>query len=219
MQDDSSGSSAASADSDIASNDRLLALSDGVFGFALTLMAITIDVPDSTRVPASEMPRMVWEQLSQFVSYVITFFVVGSYWAAHHRIFRFIRGQDTGLVWLNMAFLFCVAFLPYPTDLAGEYPGSRFAAVFYAASMIVASLVLTLLWWYASRDPRLVHPHISPQRVHYLILRGLAVPAVFLVSIVVAFVDANAAKYCWLVTFAAQALLGRLHGRAAGRKT
>ena len=196
MQDDGSQNSSASADGDVSSNDRLLSLSDGVFGFALTLMAITIDVPDSGSVPASEMPRIVWEQLSQFISYVITFFVVASYWAAHHRIFRFIRGEDAGLVWLNMVFLFSVAFLPYPTDLAGEYPGSRFAAVFYAGSMIVTSLLLTSLWVYAVRDPRLVHPHISPQRVHYLILRGLAVPAVFLVSIVVALIDANAAKYC-----------------------
>jgi len=44
----------------------------------------------------------------------------------------------------------CVAFLPSPTSLLGEYGNHQLAVVIYAASLAVARLMLTAVWWYAS---------------------------------------------------------------------
>ena len=43
----------------------------------------------------------------------------------------------------------CVAFLPSPTSLLGEYGNHQLAVVIYAASLTVARLMLTAVWWYA----------------------------------------------------------------------
>jgi uncharacterized membrane protein len=49
------------------------------------------------------------------------FVVIIFYWIAHHSIFGLIKDHDRVLIWLNSLFLLCVAFLPFPTALLGEY--------------------------------------------------------------------------------------------------
>ena len=182
-----------------ANNSRILSLSDGVFAFAMTVMVLTLDVPNVEKVTPAQLPRSVLDQWPQFLSYSITFLVIAQFWNAHHRVFDYIRGHDDILRWLNILFLFCISFLPFPTDLVGDYHNVQFAIVFYDLSMIVTSAALSALWWYASHGRRFVHEHIPPRRVSYMRLRSLIVPAVFLLSIMLSFVNLAAARFAWLL--------------------
>jgi uncharacterized membrane protein len=44
----------------------------------------------------------------------------------------------------------CIAFLPFPTSLLGEYGDQQLVVVIYAASLAIARLLLTAMWWYAT---------------------------------------------------------------------
>jgi uncharacterized membrane protein len=68
--------------------------------------------------------------------------VILMYWMAHHSTFRVIRRYDRGLIWLNSLFLMCIAFLPFPTSLLGEYGNHQLAVVTYAGSLALARLLL-----------------------------------------------------------------------------
>jgi len=57
---------------------------------------------------------------STFFSYALSFYVVGAYWIAHHRIFSSIIRSTSMLLWLNLTLLFFVVFLPFPTYLLGK---------------------------------------------------------------------------------------------------
>jgi uncharacterized membrane protein len=131
-------------------HERLIMLSDGVFAFSMTLMVLTIDVPKLQNVAASDMPSAVLDQSSELLSYAISLLVVGLFWAEPHRLFRYIERHAAGLIRLNICFLLCVSFLPFPTDLAEEYAERAFAVVFYATSMVLTSPILFVLWRYAS---------------------------------------------------------------------
>src|SRR5215204_4385331 len=120
-----------------ASDGRVLSLSDGVFAFALTLMVLTVTVPTPASVPSADLAAAVRRQWPEFASYAVSFLVVAVFWFAHRRLFRLVVADDGPSGWLNIAFLFAVTFLPYPTDMAGNYGDSRFAIVFYAVSMVV----------------------------------------------------------------------------------
>src|SRR5262245_17990493 len=100
-----------------ASDGRVLALSDGVFAFALTLMIVTLDVPKPDDVPAADLVRTVKDQGPAFFSYTVSFWVIGLFWFAHRRMYHRVVADDAGADWLNIAFLFSIAFLPYPTDM------------------------------------------------------------------------------------------------------
>ncbi|MGH2587258.1 MAG: TMEM175 family protein [Dehalococcoidia bacterium] len=192
-------------------NDRVIGLSDGVFAFAMTLMVLQFDVPSPDRVAATDVAHEVLKQWPSFMAYAISFFMVANYWIVHHRIFRDIKSHDATLLWLNILCLFTISFLPFPTDVMGEYSESAFATSFYAVSMAATSLILTLIVWYASRDRRLTRKEITPRQLQYNLLRGFGVSAVFLLSIGIALVSPIGTRYFWLLLFPYQHLLNRAY--------
>jgi uncharacterized membrane protein len=78
---------------------RILALSDGVFAIALTLLVLNIEVPEiPENLVAEELPGELLDLWPKFLSYVLSFVVIGFYWMAHHSIFGLMRSQlDAGL--------------------------------------------------------------------------------------------------------------------------
>src|SRR5690349_10719140 len=85
-------------------NSRLIGLSDGVFAFALTLLVIELKVPDAQVVAHRGLAHAVLEETPAFSIWVLSFFVISTYWLAHHRIFATLHGHDGRLVWLNLLF-------------------------------------------------------------------------------------------------------------------
>jgi uncharacterized membrane protein len=131
--------------------DRLIFFSDAVFAIVMTLLVLDIRVPDVAA--QEEVPGLVFELWPKILSYVLSFLVIGLYWIGHHQTFRYVQSYDRTLLRLNLVFLLSISFIPFPTDLLGEYGGLRFAVIFYAASLGLARLLLALVWWYIVSGP------------------------------------------------------------------
>jgi len=183
--------------------DRIVNFTDGVFAIVITLLILTIQVPE---IPAASVARELPSRLlalePKVLSYVISFLVVAVYWMAHHRAFRPIRGYDGALLWLNFLFLMTISFLPFPTSLLGEYGEQQLPVVIYAVNVSAASLLLTAISWYATRRDRLTAPDLVEGRARHERAQGLAVPAGVLLSITVLFFRAWGAKYSGLIMLA-----------------
>ncbi len=95
---------------------RIAAFSDGVFAFAVTLLVLQLEVPKSGDL-AHELTAL-WPF---FISFVISFFVIASYWVSHHRLFALIERYDGRLIWLNFLELFFIVLLPFTASLVGEH--------------------------------------------------------------------------------------------------
>jgi uncharacterized membrane protein len=120
--------------------DRLISLSDGVFAFAMTLLIVSIEVPQMSQSQArAHLHRDIAELWPQVISYVIGFLVIGFLWASHRRIFSRVMDFDDRLTKLNILLLMFVAFLPFPTELMGEYGDLGFSANFYAIILATIS--------------------------------------------------------------------------------
>lgn len=217
MAQQSAVSDAEAAEDISADNGRILSLSDGVFAFAMTLMVLQFDTPSPERVAAGKLARSVIDHWPSLISYTLTFSVVANYWVVHHRTFHFIKAHDAGLIWINIAFLLCVSFLPFPTDVMGEYDRSGFAAGFYSACMVLTSAILTLMWWYVSRQRRLMHDNVNERMVRYYLLRGFTTSGVFLLSIPLAAVNVDMTRCFWLVLIPAHHLLAGRYRDVGGR--
>lgn len=179
---------------------RILALSDGVFAIALTLLVLNIEVPEIPEdLVTAELPGELLDLWPKFLSYVLSFLVILFYWMAHHSIFGVIRDHDTVLVWLNSLFLMCVAFLPFPTALLGEYGDQQLVVVIYAGSLAVTRLLLSSVWWYVSGKPHLAEIDMDASIRRIFHIRAWAIPTIFLVSIAISFLSVTAAVYSWLL--------------------
>src|SRR3954447_11839145 len=183
--------------------ERIIFFSDAVFAIAITILVIDLRLP---AIP----PGLSYEEVStaldhalqsvftqQFQAFVISFLVIGVYWVAHHRQFRFIKRYDPGLIWRNLFFLMSIAFLPFPTSVIGEYGNHSQAVILYALSVATTGLLATVLWHYATSNHRLVDPDLSLRLIRFYTLRTFSTTAVFLLSIPIALVSTLAAELSW----------------------
>jgi uncharacterized membrane protein len=183
--------------------DRVIFFSDAVFAIAITLLAINLRVFHSGGVVGSA--HDLHEALPSIFAFGISFLVIGFFWIAHHGIFRYIVAVDRRLIAMNLAFLGVIAFLPYPTNLLSASVLTA-AVVFYAGCCALAGLLQAAIWWYASRPSAdLADPEAQQVRTLFL-ARILRVPAVFLLSIPIAFPAPRQAPFVWLLI----AVSGRL---------
>ncbi|HTG46062.1 MAG TPA: TMEM175 family protein [Actinomycetota bacterium] len=186
--------------------DRLVFFSDAVFAIAMTLLVLAIPRPGS-----DVAIRYLWRDYhGKFVAYFIGFWVIALYWLAHHRLFRLVTRYDTGVLVLNLALLFCIAFLPYPTAVLGDHGDTVAGTVFYAICVAITGAFSTLLGWYVIFRRRYTVP-ISPLLARYHVFRGAVVPMFFLLSIPVVLITRNAylGEAIWLLIFVAQVAAAR----------
>ena len=187
--------------------DRVVFFSDAIFAIAITLLVVDLQVPDVPRLQSGQQLR---ESLPQMAGFVLSFAVIGLYWLAHHGLFRYIKGLNRQLILLNLLFLGCIAFLPYPTSLLSAAGDQVPATLFYAASIVAAGLAEAAVWLYAMHIRELALPGVPRSVRRWVLLRILMPPAVFLLSIPVAIFQPAPAKYLWLLLFPAGAVLRRL---------
>ena len=102
--------------------------------------------------------------------------------------------------------LLLVAFIPFPTAVISEYT-NRTATIFYALIMTLTGLMSGAIWWYAAQHDRLIDPNMDRQQRHYERLAPLVIPSIFLLSIDLAFINADLARYAWALTALAALLI------------
>lgn len=179
--------------------ERLIFFSDAVFAIAITLLALEIRLP---ALPETASDAQLLDALlslgSKYVSYIISFLVIGVFWLSHHRTFQNVVRYDRRLLWLNLVLLLVIAFIPFPTAVIGEY-GNRTGTIFYAATMTVAGILQALVWWYTKAGGRLLAQPLEASFYRRNLLRVILVPVIFLLSIFVAFWDADWAKWSWIL--------------------
>jgi uncharacterized membrane protein len=190
--------------------DRVVAFSDGVFAIAITLLVLSLTVP---RVSEKHLASALHHLVPELLTYGLSFLVVGMYWMAHHRTFRSLVKVDRTLLWINLAVLGFVALLPFPTEILGKYGETTVATVVYSSAIVAAGSFSVLLWWYMNHA-HLTSP-VTPEFVRLNALRGAIPPAVFALSIPIAFIDPDIAKVFWIAIWPANIVVEKRYGKDA----
>jgi uncharacterized membrane protein len=183
--------------------DRIVNLSDGVFAIAITLLILDIRVPDIPEtMVSSQLPGALLSLWPKYLGYILSFVGISTFWIIHHSIFRTIRSYNRIILYLNLLFLMVVAFVPFPTSLLGEYGNHQLPVAIYAATLAVGRLLLTAIHWYSTRNDRLLDEPQDPATVRFFLIRGLTIPVIFLLSIVISFFSVSVAIWTWFVMLA-----------------
>jgi hypothetical protein len=85
---------------------RIEGFSDAVFGFALTLLVVSLEVPEDY----ADLQRI----LIGFPAFAVTFAIVCWVWYEHYLLFRRYDLEDGLTAFLNCVLLFIVVFYAYP---------------------------------------------------------------------------------------------------------
>lgn len=140
---------------------RIEAFSDAVFGFAITLLVVSLEVPDSF----DELLRV----MRGLPVFAVSFAILLMIWQEHHNLFKKFPASDGITIWLNGALLFVVLAYVYPmkfmfAGIVGP-EGMRFGSgsafiridqlvsllLIYGIGFATIFLIFAALYWRASR--------------------------------------------------------------------
>lgn len=184
------------------STQRIEAFSDGVFAIALTLLILEVKVPPlASMKDEAALQTYLIKQWPTYLSYVLSVVVIGIFWVAHHGLFHYIKRANRNLFWLNILFLLCVTFIPFPAALLGEFSEYQTSVVLYGATLAITGIVLDMIRWYATRRHRLVEPDLDPALIRAAMRRNLTGPVIYVLAIAVSFlplhlVGLNSVQLC-----------------------
>ncbi len=93
---------------------RLEAFSDAVIAIIITIMVLELKVPHETSFNAL---MKLWPV---FLSYAVSFLMLGIYWGNHHHLIHTIKEVRGGIIWANLHLLFWLSLIPFATAWMGE---------------------------------------------------------------------------------------------------
>jgi uncharacterized membrane protein len=141
---------------------RVAAFSDGIIAIAVTLLVLEIRPPEDTAHLLSGLAEL-WPS---YVTYVITFMLIGQVWANHHIMFDHIRHADRTVLFLNTVLLMDIAFLPFAASVLAQSfrdgKSQSTAVVLHGLVFELAALLFNLIWWHARHNDRLLASTIGP---------------------------------------------------------
>ena len=171
---------------------RLEALSNTIFGVAMTLLAY--DLPKASRfATAPAWIDLVGAYAQPVIALMISFIVAGVFWLSHHRRLTFAPEGSRGEVFLNLMFLLSIIALPVTNGLYGVYRLDGVVAVIYGVHLTVIATLNASLWILALRgrsNPELLATAIFPVFV-------------FVLATIVACVAPPVAQFIWCLAFGA----------------
>src|SRR5512147_2083000 len=98
--------------------------------------------------------------------------------------------QDQSLVEsTNLLFLLFIAFLPFPTEVLGEYmldeANQTTAVTFYASSLLLTAASWLLIWLYATWGHRLIDRHLDSGYLRRMTLQYVGTVALYSSAVLV----------------------------------
>ena len=163
------------------SKQRLEAFSDGVFAIVITLLILDVHLPTQGTLSWAGLAQA----LPNVLAFILSFVLVGTYWIAHHMMWGFVGKVDRYLLWLNLALLLTVVFIPFPAALLGAHLTDTIAVTLYGLSLALVNTAGTGVWLYGmKRDLRL--PGVPDRLVRFVAVVHSAPIAVYLLGVVLA---------------------------------
>ncbi|WP_177001332.1 TMEM175 family protein [Streptomyces sp. cf386] len=193
--------------------ERLVALADGVFAIALTLLVLDFYVPRG--LGSDRYDDALHELIPNLGGYALSVLVLGAFWREHRRIFGFVREIDGQVITLSLMGLSIAALVPFPTKLLSEYGGEPESVAIYAAAVAALGAAHLALLLVLMRRPWLRSEAKPAEGFRFFALDLAVTVVVFLASIPLALgVGATAAMWLWLAMAPIKVALGLRAGRA-----
>ncbi len=172
---------------------RVEAFSDGVFAVALTLLVVSLAVPEietGRTVDAHALWQALAKQWPQFVAFAASFFSVLLLWISHHQTFAMIRRTSRHLMLVNGLLLFLVTLIPFPTAVLARYiqtPGASVVAALYAGVFLLITAVFVLLWHIVLSRPGLLRAPMTEEQKQTIQRKNTLGLIPYVVAVAVAF--------------------------------
>lgn len=178
------------AEVEATSTARVVFFSDAVIAIAITLLALALPLPHSTgSTTNSQLLHALGGYWDEYLAFIISFAAIGSHWAAHRRVFRYVTRMNHWVGQLTLLWLLMMVLTPFTARLLAGSGGFGVRFTLYALVQIIASLCLLLMSREVIRADLLrpETPEVARRPDH---VASLTIIVMFALSIPVAFFTA-----------------------------
>lgn len=160
---------------------RMEAFSDGVLAIIITIMVLELKVPHGVEW-ATLRPL-----LPIFISYVLSFVLIGTYWNNHHHMLHAARQVNGAVLWTNMHLLFWLSLMPFVTGWMGENNFATLPVALYGFVQLMAAIAY---YWLSRALVTLHGPQSALAEALGRDRKGLISLLTYLAAVPLAFINA-----------------------------
>ncbi len=171
---------------------RLDGLVDGIFAIVMTLLIIEIRVPEFHK-PTNN--RELWHSLTElaplFLSYILSFSLLFTYWRAYCYVISNAKSFNTKLTNYNALFLFFIGLIPFTTHLLGRYNYTQLAILLYGVNIIFIGISLYNMKQYIAKSNLQDEIQLTPKSIRHSNIRLLVPVFCSIIAIGLCFINTN----------------------------
>ena len=103
--------------------DRIKGFTDGVVAIVMTILVLELVLPhqNTHHLSANDLKTFLWDQVDNFVAYLLSFWMVSKYWMSHCELFEKVTWVNSRIINLNLVFILSLTFIPFPTQIMSHY--------------------------------------------------------------------------------------------------
>lgn len=174
---------------------RLESLTDGIFAFAMTLLVLSINLPDPKQ--HLDVGLYLFSQVQNFWAFALSFLLLTFFWLNYSQQYHHIQKTNSITVLINIFILLFVVLMPGSTSLMNDYPNNVAAEVFFSGNFLILSLLLLFNWHYCLKKQFLdltnsSHIILTTKNISLL-------PAVPLLALILAFITPGWSTLAYLL--------------------
>lgn len=185
---------------------RVETFSDGVIAIIITVMVLSLKIPDINRHSSELMfTQRLKELFPHLIAYAFSFMMIGIFWINHHHMFHLLEKTDEPLLLQNLLFLFWMSLIPLGTAMISANPSMSDSVAVYGSILLLTTVTFTIMRIYSLRK-NLVHSDRDrsiTEKIRWVSLKAktksIISSAAYLIAIPVAYLNIYIAYVLFLV--------------------
>ncbi|HWJ90432.1 MAG TPA: TMEM175 family protein [Flavisolibacter sp.] len=185
---------------------RVETFSDGVIAIIITIMVLSLKLPDINHPDSAWTVRhQLYRLIPYFVTYVFSFLMIGIFWVNHHHMFHMLDKTDERLLLLNLLFMFWMSLIPLSTAMMGANPRVPDSVALYGFIMLMTTMSFAIMRTYTLKK-NLVHKDENQEiasKIRWVSLKARTKTyigtAAYLCAVPLAYVNVYIAYFFFLV--------------------
>lgn len=166
---------------------RIGGLIDGVYAISMTLLVVTLELPNVHGNLTGENPLTVLRGLlPDILHYTAAFLILAGFWYLHHQRFSIIRWVNRRILAINLLSLFFITLVPFTTNIAGNYPADPFGTIPFSMNILVIGLLSLWEWYHIRHNPCILEPGLNREVMRFEGDAVLVIPAISVIAIIIA---------------------------------
>ena len=110
---------------------RLEGLSDGIYAIAMTILVLSLPLPEIGNADGVDVSGHIQEYFHLFKAYGLSFLILANFWIIQMKIFKHLQASCLPHIWANIGSLMGIALIPFTSSLLGYHSSTLDANLFF----------------------------------------------------------------------------------------